>query len=327
MNHKSHYVLLLALSAIGTGIASAQTLGAIPVPVGANPAFIQTSQTPSMPTNAAPAANSSQTVVKANPITEAPVAAKQQPAQDDKPKVVATAQPSAEKPVEPGANKTEVNPMTGKATDIETLTHDYEVEKIRAAIATEKQKRVTAERAMNDQAMPPPLAAPIKAPLVPQASNGLPPQMQEAPQVAMKPVKMPKVKQVPVMPHMATLAGTMMQNGERFAILEQGGETAVVKQGQTAFGQQVGRVAENSVTLGGMMLSSQSANVMRVARTDIQNTPTGTVGSMVSSGPLPAPLAAPGINPSLPMTIPIQGQAPVNTTPGMPANGPMVVAR
>lgn len=327
MNHKSQYILLLALSAIGTGIASAQTLGAIPVPVGANPAFIQTSQSTSMPTVVTPGA-SAQMAYKANPVSETQAPSKSAPVQEEKPKPAVNAQPGSEKPAaEAVASKTEVNPMTGKASDIEILTHDYEVEKIRAAIATEKQKRVTAERAMSDQVLPPPLAAPIKPPLVPQAGNGLPPQNQEASTIAMKPAKTPRVKPMPVMPPMATLAGTMMQNGERFAIIEQGGETAVVKQGQIAFGQTVGRVAENNVTLGGMMLSTQAANVMRVAKTDSQALPSSMPGAMSNSGPMPAPLSAPGINPSLPMTIPTQGQAPVNTAPGMPASGPMVVAR
>lgn len=326
MNQKSQYILLLALSAIGTGIASAQTLGAIPVPVGANPAFIQTSQPTSIPTVVTPGA-SAQMAYKANPVseTQAPSKAAPVPVQEEKPKPAVNAQPGSEKPVaEAVASKTEVNPMTGKASDIEMLTHDYEVEKIRAAIATEKQKRVTAERAMNDQVLPPPMAAPIKPPLAPQAGKGLPPQNQEAPTIAMKPAKMPKIKPMPVMPPMATLAGTMMQNGERYAIIEQGGETAVVKQGQTAFGQTVGRVAENNVTLGGTMLSGQSANVMRVAKTDVQP---GSPSAISNSGPMPAPLSAPGINPTIPMTIPTQGQPPVNMQAVSSGSGPLVITQ
>lgn len=325
MNHKSHYVLLLALSA--TGIASAQTLGAIPVPVGANPAFIQPSQTAMAPSVNAPSVNA-QLANTANHVNEAPVANKAFLVPEEKPKSTVNAQPASDKPnAEAVASKTEVNPMTGKASDIEILTHDYEVEKIRAAIATEKQKRVTAERAMNDQVLPPPLAAPLKAPIMSQTGNGSPQQNQEAPVATMKPLKVPKIKPMPAMPPMASLAGTMMQNGERFAIIEQGGETAVVKQGQTAFGQTVGRVSENSVTLGGLMLSSQSANVMRVAKTDAQAISSSMPGAMSNSGPMPAPLSAPGVNPALPMTIPTQGQPPVNTAPGFPSGGPMVVAR
>jgi hypothetical protein len=117
----------------------------------------------------------------------------------------------------------------------------------------------------------------------------------------------------------------MMQNGERYAIFEQGGETVVAKQGQTAFGQSVGKVSESGAILGGMMLTKQSADVMRLARNDIGVTPTVGMQQSAVNGPLPAPLSGPGVNPSLPLTIPTQGQAPTNTAMmpqmGIPATG------
>ena len=113
-----------------------------------------------------------------------------------------------------------------------------------------------------------------------------------------------------------------MQNGERYAIIEQGGESTVVKQGQMAFGQSVDKVTSNSATLGGVYLASQPTSVMRVAKTDIQPMTGNGPGQsgIAGSGPMPAPLAGPGINPALPMTIPTQGQAPINTSsiPGQP---------
>lgn len=323
MIYKPTTLLLLAISAIGTGSVAAQTLGAIPVPVAANPAFIQTSQAPSASANAAPASVGVQTPVKASVSAEGPAAVKQPAAQEEKPKAVATAQPSAEKPAESGPIKAEVNPMTGKAADIETLTHDYEKEKLLAAIATEKQKRLTAERSGVDQAMPAPPLGANKPPLAPQASaNSNAAAFNGAAEAPIKPAKVVKMKPVPVMPATPTLAGTMMQNGERYAIIEQGGESVVVKQGQTAFGQLVDKVSSTSVTLGGMVLAGQPSSVMRVARSDVQTSNPGASGQLnaLGSGPMPAPLTGPGINPSLPMTIPTQGQSPINTSsfPGQP---------
>ena len=332
-------VLLLCLATIGSGAALAQQLGAIPIPVGANPAFIQTTpttidtQTVQPPQGTAPVAilQSSQTPSQAT--TPKPVAVKQDQAQrlsvnaasipgEDKSK---PATEGADKKTaatnESGASKGEVNPMTGKTADIETLTHDYEVEKLRASIATEKQKRMTAERSMNDSIMPPPPQS-AKAPLAPIQQVGM---QQTAPVVQTKPIKMPKTKPLPVMPMQPHLAGTMMQNGERYAIFEQGGETVVVKQGQTAFGQSVGKVSESGAILGGMMLAKQSADVMRLARNDISGTPTAGMQPGAMNGPLPAPLTGPSVNPTLPLTIPTQGQAPTNTAMmqpmGIPATG------
>lgn len=316
MIYKPTTLLLLAISVIGTGSAVAQTLGAIPVPVAANPAFIQTSPAPSATANAAAASVGMQTPVKASVSAEVPAAAKQPAAQEEKPKVVATAQSPVEKPAESGASKAEVNPMTGKTVDIETLTHDYEKEKLLAAIATEKQKRLTAERSGVDQAMPAPPVGGMKAPLAPQASaNASASTVNGAAEAPIKPAKVVKMKPVPVMPTTPTLAGTMMQNGERYAIIEQGGESVVVKQGQRAFGQLVDKVSSTSVTLGGMDLAGQPSSVMRVARSDVQTSNPSASGQLnaLGSGPMPAPLTGPSINPSLPMTIPTQGQAPINT--------------
>lgn len=314
-------LLLLCLAAIGSSAALAQQLGAIPLPIVANPAFIQGSPSgsaiqPAQQTVTSPTA----AVISSASATTPP--AKLAALADDKAKpiVSSNAQP-AEKPT-PDAQPTkpEVNPMTGKTADIETLTHDYEVEKIKAAIATEKQKRMTAERSMNDNLMPtPPLST--KAAMPPAA--GIPQGMAAPAQE--KPVKVVKLKPTPVMPMQPSLAGTMMQNGERYAIIEQGGDSVVVKQGQTAFGQPVGKVSESGAMLGGMMLGKQSASVMRLARNDMPTTPAAGLQSVSGGGPLPAPLSGPGVNPSLPLTIPTQGQAPTNTAMlpamGIPATG------
>lgn len=324
-------LLLLCLAAIGSSAASAQQLGAIPVAVAANPAFIQAGQS-GMAAQAVQTASQAVTatqVVSSTPAAGSPAATPvKQAAQTEekandkaKPVVANNAQP-AEKAAPP---KGEVNPMTGKVADIETLTLTYEREKLLAAIATEKQKRLTAERTANDQAMPTPPSGPIKAPLVgPVGANpGAPANGQV--ETPVKPVKVARIKPVPVMPAMPMLAGTMMQNGERYAIIEQSGESVVVKQGQTAFGQAVGRISESSVSLGGMMLSAQAPSVMRVARNDmpVGGTPVGGTQSVAGNGPMPAPLS--GVNPSLPLTIPTQGQAPTNTAMmpqmGIPATG------
>jgi len=320
-------LLLLCLSAIGSGAALAQQLGAIPVTIGANPAFIQSSPTsPSITVAsvAAPVATSA-TATKAKPAAVETPAAKTALAQDEKPKPVPDVQKVPEKPAaEPVAAKAEANPMTGQGMDIEALTHEYEKEKLRAAIASEKQKRANAENSAANTGLPPPLAnANAKAPLMPgqlQPQANTPPSA--APQTVMPPVKAPKVvkaKPVPVQPTFPTLVGTVMQNGERYAIIEQGGDSVVVKQGQSAFGQTVGRVSDNSVSLGGQMLTSQPAGVMRVARTDTPST-SSTTGSATGNGALPAPLG-PGVNPNLPMTLPTQGMAPVNN--GMVSSAPM----
>lgn len=325
MIYKPTTLLLLAISAMGTGSVAAQTLGAIPVPIAANPAFIQTSQAPSaVPSSQTVVAVTTATSSKASPAASS-TAANSSPEQSapDKLKVaVANSSATTDKPAVEA--KSEVNPMTGKAADIETLTHDYEVEKIRAAIATEKQKRLTAERSTNESIMPgAPLASIGKPPLTPQIGTN--PLLVTADAQAVptpKPVKMAKPKPVTVMPTMPLLAGTLMQNGERYAIIEQGGDSVVVKQGQMAFGQIVDKVSSTSVTLGGMVLTSQPSSVMRVARSDVQTSGSSAPGqaSVIGSGPMPAPLSGPSINPALPMTIPTQGQAPINTSsiPGQP---------
>ena len=319
-------LLLLCLTAIGSNAALAQQLGAIPVAVAANPAFIQTGpsgmgaqavQTPAQPVAATPVAST--TPAKQATQTDEKANDRAKPVVANNAQSVEKATPDATPP------KGEVNPMTGKVADIEALTLTYEREKLLAAIATEKQKRLTAERTANDQAMPTPPSGSMKAPLVgPVGTNPAAPA--NAPvETPVKPVKVAKIKPVPVMPAMPMLAGTMMQNGERYAIIEQGGDSVVVKQGQTAFGQTVGRISENGATLGGMMLSAQSPSVMRVARNDSPIGVTSGVGmqSVVGSGPMPAPLS--GVNPALPLTIPTQGQTPTNTAMmqpmGIPATG------
>lgn len=326
-------LLLLCLTAIGSSTALAQQLGAIPVAVAANPAFIQAGPS-GMAAQAVQTASQAVTttpVVSSTPAAGSPAAtpAKQAAQTDEKakPVVANNAQPTEKAAPDATPPKGEVNPMTGKVADIETLTLTYEREKLLAAIATEKQKRLTAERTANDQAMPTPPSGPIKAPLVgPVGANPGAPANAPA-EIPTKPVKVAKMKPVPVMPAMPMLAGTMMQNGERYAIIEQGGDSVVVKQGQTAFGQTVGRITENGATLGGMMLSAQAPSVMRVARNDSQIGATSGVGmqSVVGNGPMPAPLSGPGVNPSLPLTIPTQGQAPTNTAMmpqmGIPATG------
>ena len=328
-------LLLLCLTAIGSSAASAQQLGAIPVAVAANPAFIQAGQS-GMAAQAVQTASQAVTatqVVSSTPAAASPATtlAKQTAQSDEKANdkaksvVASNAQPAEKAAPDATPPKGEVNPMTGKVADIETLTLTYEREKLLAAIATEKQKRLTAERTANDQAMPTPPSGPIKAPLVgPVGANpGAPANGQV--ETPVKPVKVAKIKPVPVMPAMPMLAGTMMQNGERYAIIEQSGESVVVKQGQTAFGQAVGRISKSSVSLGGMMLSAQAPSVMRVARNDIPvgGASVGGMQSVAGNGPMPAPLS--GVNPSLPLTIPTQGQAPTNTAMmpqmGIPATG------
>jgi hypothetical protein len=332
-------LLLLCLTAIGSSAALAQQLGAIPVAVAANPAFIQAGpsgmaaqaiQTATQAVTATPVASTAPTAT-----SPANTPAKQAAQTDEKanektndrakPVLANNAQPTEKAAPDATPPKAEVNPMTGKVADIETLTLTYEREKLLAAIATEKQKRLTAERTANDQAMPTPPSGPMKAPLVgPVGSNpGAP---ANAPvETPVKPVKVAKTKPVQVMPAMPMLAGTMMQNGERYAIIEQSGESVVVKQGQTAFGQAVGRISESSVSLGGMMLSAQAPSVMRVARNDmpVGGASVGGTQSVAGNGPMPAPLS--GVNPSLPLTIPTQGQAPTNTAMmqpmGIPATG------
>lgn len=324
MTYKPTSIVLAALAMIGTGTVAAQTLGAIPVPVGANPAFIQSSPVTTVATVAAPVATSA-TATKAKPAAVETPAAKPALAQDEKPKPAPDVQKVPEKPTaEPVAAKVEANPMTGQGMDIEALTHEYEKEKLRAAIASEKQKRANAENSAASTGLPPPLTS-SKAPLMPgqlQPQANTPPSA--APQTVMPQVKAPKVvkaKPVPVQPMFPTLVGTVMQNGERYAIIEQGGDSVVVKQGQTAFGQSVGRVSENSASLGGQILTGQPAGVMRVARTDTPST-SSTTGSATGNGALPAPLG-PGVNPNLPMTLPTQGMAPVNN--GMVSSAPMGV--
>lgn len=329
-------LLLLCLAAIGSSAASAQQLGAIPVAVAANPAFIQAG-----PSGIAAQAvqTASQAVTTTPVVSSAPAAASpattpaKQAAQTDekandkaKPVVANNAQPAEKAAPDATPPKGEVNPMTGKVADIETLTLTYEREKLLAAIATEKQKRLTAERTANDQAMPIPPSGPMKAPLVgPAGANPGAASVNAQAEAPVKPVKVARIKPVPVMPAMPMLAGTMMQNGERYAIIEQSGESVVVKQGQTAFGQAVGRISESSVSLGGMMLSAQAPSVMRVARNDmpVGGTSVGGTQSVAGNGPMPAPLS--GVNPSLPLTIPTQGQAPTNTAMmpqmGIPATG------
>lgn len=324
-------LLLLCLAAIGSSAASAQQLGAIPVAVAANPAFIQAGQSgmAAQAVQTASQAVAAAPVVSSTPAAASPAAtpAKQAAQTDEKakPVVANNAQPAEKAAPDATPPKGEVNPMTGKVADIETLTLTYEREKLLAAIATEKQKRLTAERTANDQAMPTPPSGPIKAPLVgPVGANpGAPANGQV--ETPVKPVKVVRIKPVPVMPAMPMLAGTMMQNGERYAIIEQSGESVVVKQGQTAFGQAVGRISESSVSLGGMMLSAQAPSVMRVARNDmpVGGASVGGTQSVAGNGPMPAPLS--GVNPSLPLTIPTQGQAPTNTAMmpqmGIPATG------
>lgn len=313
-------LLLLCLTAIGSSAASAQQLGAIPVAVAANPAFIQAGQSGL----ASQAVQTAPQAVAASPVKQA--AHIDEKANDKaKPVVASNAQPAEKAAPDATPPKGEVNPMTGKVADIETLTLTYEREKLLAAIATEKQKRLTAERTTNDQAMPTPPSGPIKAPLVgPVGANPGAPANAPA-EMPVKPVKVAKTKPVPVMPAIPMLAGTMMQNGERYAIIEQSGESVVVKQGQTAFGQAVGRISESSVSLGGVMLSAQAPSVMRVARNDmpVGGTSVGGTQSVAGNGPMPAPLS--GVNPSLPLTIPTQGQAPANTAMmpqiGIPATG------
>lgn len=316
-------LLLLCLTAIGSSAALAQQLGAIPVAVAANPAFIQAgpSGMAAQAVQTASLAVTATQVVSSTPAAASPAAtpAKQAAQTEEKandkakPVVASNAQPAEKAAPDATPPKGEVNPMTGKVADIETLTLTYEREKLLAAIATEKQKRLTAERTANDQAMPTPPSGPIKAPLVgPVGANPGAPANAPA-EIPAKPVKVAKIKPAPVMPAMPMLAGTMMQNGERYAIIEQGGESLVVKQGQMAFGQAVGRISENSVSLGGMMLSAQAPSVMRVARNDIPigGTSGGGMQSVAGNGPMPAPLS--GVNPALPLTIPTQGQAPTNT--------------
>lgn len=324
-------LLLLCLAAIGSSAASAQQLGAIPVAVAANPAFIQAGQSgmAAQAVQTASQAVAAAPVVSSTPAAASPAAtpAKQAAQTDEKakPVVANNAQPAEKAAPDATPPQGEVNPMTGKVADIETLTLTYEREKLLAAIATEKQKRLTAERTANDQAMPTPPSGPIKAPLVgPVGANpGAPANGQV--ETPVKPVKVVRIKPVPVMPAMPMLAGTMMQNGERYAIIEQSGESVVVKQGQTAFGQAVGRISESSVSLGGMMLSAQAPSVMRVARNDmpVGGASVGGTQSVAGNGPMPAPLS--GVNPSLPLTIPTQGQAPTNTAMmpqmGIPATG------
>ena len=317
-------LLLLCLTAIGSGAALAQQLGAIPVAVAANPAFIQAGQSgmAAQAVQTPPQAVTATQVVSSTPAAASPAAtpAKQAAQTEEKandkakPVVASNAQPAEKAALDATPPKGEVNPMTGKVADIETLTLTYEREKLLAAIATEKQKRVTAERTANDQAMPTAPTGPMKAPLVgPVVANPGAPANAPA-EIPVKPVKVAKTKPVPVMPAMPMLAGTMMQNGERFAVIEQGGETAVVKEGQTAFGQPVGKVSESGAMLGGMMLGKQSASVMRLARNDMSTAPAGGLQSVAGNGPMPAaPLSGPGINPTLPVTIPTQGQAPTNT--------------
>ena len=332
-------LLLLCLTAIGSSATSAQQLGTIPVAVAANPAFIQAgpSGMAAQAVQTAPQAVTASPVASTTPAASspAPTPVKQAIQTDEKvnektndkakPVVASNVQPAEKAAPDATPPKGEVNPMTGKVADIETLTLTYEREKLLAAIATEKQKRLTAERTANDQAMPTPLSGPMKAPLVgPAGANpGAPANGQV--ETPVKPVKIAKIKPVPVMPAMPMLAGTMMQNGERYAIIEQGGDSVVVKQGQTAFGQSVGRISENGTTLGGMMLSAQAPSVMRVARNDIPvgGASVGGTQSVAGNGPMPAPLS--GVNPSLPLTIPTQGQAPTNTAMmpqmGIPATG------
>lgn len=316
-------LLLLCLAAIGSNAALAQQLGAIPVAVAANPAFIQASPSgmAAQAVQTAPQAVAAAPVVSSTPAAVSPATtlAKQTAQTEEKandkakPVVANNAQPAEKAAPDATPPKGEVNPMTGKTADIETLTLTYEREKLLAAIATEKQKRLTAERTANDQAMPTAPTGPMKAPLVgPVVANPGAPANAPA-ETPVKPVKVAKPKPVPVMPAMPMLAGTMMQNGERFAVIEQGGETAVVKEGQTAFGQPVGKVSESGAMLGGMMLGKQSTSVMRLARNDMSTAPIGGLQSVSGNGPLPAPLSGPGVNPSLPLTIPTQGQAPTNT--------------
>ena len=328
-------LLLLCLAAIGSSAASAQQLGAIPVAVAANPAFIQAgpSGVAAQAVQTAPPAVTAAPVVGSTSAAASPAASpvKQATQTDEKanekakPVVASNTQP-AEKSQPETPPKGEVNPMTGKVADIETLTLTYEREKLLAAIATEKQKRLTAERTANDQAMPIPPSGPMKAPLVgPAGANPGAASVNAQAEAPVKPVKVARIKPVPVMPAMPMLAGTMMQNGERYAIIEQSGESVVVKQGQTAFGQAVGRISESSVSLGGMMLSAQAPSVMRVARNDmpVGGASVGGTQSVAGNGPMPAPLS--GVNPSLPLTIPTQGQAPTNTAMmpqmGIPATG------
>ncbi len=323
-------LLLLCLTAIGSSAALAQQLGAIPVAVAANPAFIQAGPS-GMAAQAVQTASQAVTATQVVSSTPAATPAKQAAQTEEKandktkPVVANNAQPTEKAAPDATPPKGEVNPMTGKVADIETLTLTYEREKLLAAIATEKQKRLTAERTANDQAMPTPPSGPMKAPLVgPAGANpGAPANGQV--ETPVKPVKVARIKPVPVMPAMPMLAGTMMQNGERYAIIEQSGESVVVKQGQTAFGQAVGRISESSVSLGGMMLSAQAPSVMRVARNDmpVGGASIGGTQSVAGNGPMPAPLS--GVNPSLPLTIPTQGQAPTNTAMmpqmGIPATG------
>lgn len=328
-------LLLLCLTAIGSSAALAQQLGAIPVAVAANPAFIQAGQSgmAAQAVQTAPQAVAAAPVVSSTPAAVSPAttlakqAAQTDEKANDKAKSVIASNPQpAEKSTPDTPPKGEVNPMTGKVADIETLTLTYEREKLLAAIATEKQKRLTAERTANDQAMPTPPSGPMKAPLVgPAGANPGAASVNAQAAAPVKPVKVARIKPVPVMPAMPMLAGTMMQNGERYAIIEQSGESVVVKQGQTAFGQAVGRISESSVSLGGMMLSAQAPSVMRVARNDmpVGGASVGGTQSVAGNGPMPAPLS--GVNPSLPLTIPTQGQAPTNTAMmpqmGIPATG------
>ncbi len=330
-------LLLLCMTAIGSSAASAQQLGAIPVAVAANPAFIQAGQSgmAAQSVQTPPQAVIATPVVSSTPAAASPAAtpAKQTAQSDEKandkakPVVASNAQPAEKAAPDATPPKGEVNPMTGKVADIETLTLTYEREKLLAAIATEKQKRMTAERTANDQAMPTAPTGPMKAPLVgPVGANPGAPANAPA-EIPAKPVKVAKTKPVPVMPAMPMLAGTMMQNGERFAVIEQGGETAVVKEGQTAFGQPVGKVSESGAMLGGMMLGKQSASVMRLARNDTTSAPAGGLQSVAGNGPMPAaPLSGPGINPTLPMTIPTQGQVPTNTAMMQPMGVPATAA-
>ncbi len=332
-------LLLLCLTAIGSSAALAQQLGTIPVAVAANPAFIQAgpSGMAAQAVQTAPQAVTASPVASTTPAASspAPTPVKQAIQTDEKvnektndkakPVVASNVQPAEKAAPDATPPKGEVNPMTGKVADIETLTLTYEREKLLAAIATERQKRFAAEQTANDKAMPTPPTGPMKAPLVgPVGTNpGTPANGQV--ETPVKPVKVARIKPVPVMPAMPKLAGTMMQNGERYAIIEQSGESVVVKQGQTAFGQAVGRISESSVSLGGMMLSAQAPSVMRVARNDIPvgGASVGGTQSVAGNGPMPAPLS--GVNPSLPLTIPTQGQAPTNTAMmqpmGIPATG------
>lgn len=206
-----------------------------------------------------------------------------------------------------------VNPLTGKPLSIEDKIREFEEAQLDAKIAAERLAAKKAEVEMKKLEGEMRSGTPSSARLE-EAIRKL--ESLTADKAAQTKTAKPAVPETPP-PHPAPalprLAGTMVANGERLALIEANGRIIAARPGDTVFGVRVGEVDEKSAVLNGTRVA-QDSRPARIAwssqgerpRADSAEQPGPPSVLNLQAPPLPAGGAAPLGFPLTPMPAPVR---------------------